>query len=62
MGEQIKWALSGPVTRKAVVELCGWANKKGDATPTGRRIAHSSWDELSPAARNVLMNHGVVKF
>jgi hypothetical protein len=61
MQEQIRWGLAGPVTRRAVVELCGWRNKQGNMTPTGRRIAHTTWDKLSTAAQRVLTNHGIIK-
>jgi len=59
MQENIKWNTSEAPTRLAVVELCGWSNQKGNATPTGRKIAFASWDDLSPAARRVLNNHGI---
>jgi len=59
MQEQIKWTLAGPHERKAVVELCGWRNKSGNATPMGKRITSTPWDKLSPAARQVLTNHGI---
>ncbi len=59
--EVVKWDSSGQFTRIAVVELLGWRNCKGNATPTGKRIARTNWDKLTPAARNVLVNHGVEK-
>ena len=59
MSELIKWDISEYPTRKAVVELCGWYNKKGEATPTGKRIARQSWEQLSPAAKNVMERHGI---
>ena len=59
MKEEIRWSESGTPTRKAVVELCGWANKSGKATPHGMVIARTEWDDLSSAARRVLENHGI---
>ena len=61
MKEQIKWDSSGPLEKKAIVELCGWCNIKGTATPTGKRIAKTIWAKLSPAASKVLLNHGVTQ-
>jgi len=61
MKETIKWTQSGINTKKAVVELCGWSNRNGNATPTGLRIAKTNWFELTPAAKRVLQNHGIVK-
>lgn len=55
----IYWAKSSLPTRVAVVELCGWKNKKGHATPTGNRIAKTAWDALTTAARKVLFHHGI---
>jgi hypothetical protein len=57
MKEIIYWNNSSMITRKAVVELCGWSNKKGTATPTGLRIAKTDYAQLTPAARRVLNNH-----
>lgn len=59
MGEKIQWQAVGYATRQAVVELCGWANSKGNATPTGKRIAQTDWPKLTPAARVVLSRHGI---
>jgi len=59
MKETIYWSKSGQSTRKAVVELCRWSNKKGNATPTGLRIAKTSWNDLTPAAKRVLEYHGI---
>jgi hypothetical protein len=61
MKEQIKWDVSGQPTRIAVVELAGWRNKYGNATPMGQRIARTDWDNLTSAARNVLIHHGIIK-
>ena len=61
MKEQIKWDSSGQPTRIAVVELAGWRNKYGNATPMGQRIARTDWDNLTSAARNVLIHHGIIK-
>lgn len=33
---------------------CGWTNRAGMLTPTGRRIYRSAWVNLSEAARNVI--------
>jgi hypothetical protein len=56
---KIYWDKSGIPTRIAVVELCGWCNKRGTATPTGKRISTTKWDDLSSAAKNVLLRHGI---
>lgn len=55
----IFWSKVGPATRIAVVELCGWRNRFGNATPTGRRIAKTNWEQLSVAAQRVLERHGI---
>jgi len=57
--ERINWDVSGYSVRIAVVELCGWCNKRGNATPTGKKIARQSWETMSTAARNVLTQHGI---
>jgi len=59
MKDTIRWSASSLAIRLAVVELCGWATKNGQATATGKRIAKTAWAELTPAARNVLINHGI---
>ena len=59
--ETIKWTLAGINERTAVVELCGWQNKSGKATPRGKRIARTNWNDLTPAALNVLKNHGITE-
>lgn len=59
MKEIIRWDTSGYTVRLAVVELCGWKNKHGNATPTGKRIARESWDSMSSACRNILARHGI---
>jgi hypothetical protein len=59
--ETIRWDYSGFETRKAVCELVGWRNKKGNATPTGLKIARTSWEKLSEAAKNVLIRHGIIQ-
>ncbi len=59
--ETIRWDYSGLHQRLAVVELCLWVNKDGNATPTGKRIAKQSWDQMSSAARNILIRHGIEK-
>ena len=57
---EIRWEQIGPREKQAVVELCGWCNKKGTATPTGKRIANTTrWESLTSASRNVLMRHGI---
>uniref|UniRef100_A0A6M3XV20 Uncharacterized protein n=1 Tax=viral metagenome TaxID=1070528 RepID=A0A6M3XV20_9ZZZZ len=60
MEKSIKWTSAGPNERKAVVELCGWRNRTGNATPMGKRIASTPWEKLSPAAKQVLTNHGIL--
>ncbi len=40
--------------RNEATEKAGWVNKKGDLTPTGKKIARSDWDSLSSAAQNVI--------
>lgn len=59
MKEPIYWEKEGPKVRLAVVELCGWRNKNGRATPMGKRIARTSWAELTKVAQDVLIRHGV---
>ena len=59
--EKIFWSRESFLNRKAVVELCGWRNKKGSATPTGLRIAKTRWQDLTPAAKRVLLNHGIME-
>ena len=61
MSEPIRWAYAGPRERTAVVELLGWCNKSGKATPVGKRIAATSWDKLSPAARRIFDNAGIIE-
>lgn len=61
MKESISWIKAGPLERIAVVELCGWHNRKGIATPMGKRIARTQWIKLSPAAKNVLLGHGITE-
>ena len=61
MKEQISWDSVGMFTKTAVVELCGWITGKGTTSATGKRIASTTWDALTPAARNVLINHGITK-
>jgi hypothetical protein len=45
--------------RQAVCRIVGWRTHKGAITKTGAKIASTSWDSLSAAARNVLLRHGV---
>ncbi len=59
MSEQISWGQSGINARIAVVELCGWRNKSGKATPTGLKIAKTEWIKLSTATTRVLSKSGV---
>jgi len=61
MSETIHWDKSGIPTRTAVVELCGWTNKSGKATPTGNKIAKTEWSKLTSAAQRVLTNHGITQ-
>ena len=60
MKEFIQWHQNGQAVRTAVVELCGWSNTKGTATPMGKRIAKTEWEHLTPAAKNVLTTHGIL--
>jgi hypothetical protein len=59
MKESINWNLSGIAVRTAIVELCGWRNRNGKATPMGLRIARTNWEKLTPSAKNVLEHHGI---
>jgi len=59
MKELINWSQVEVPTRTAACELCGWRNKNGNATPTGKRIAKTDWNRLSGAARNILITHGI---
>ena len=56
----VQWDQSRPTVRLAVVELCKWCTRSGKATATGRKIARTPWDKLSPAARRVLSLHGIL--
>lgn len=40
--------------RLNLIIKCGWINRSGQMTPTGRRIYRSTWTNLSDAARNVI--------
>lgn len=62
MKEIINWSKNGIAVRTAVVELCGWRNKSGNATPMGKRIARTEWNNLSSAAKRVLINHGITEY
>ena len=53
------WESETTHMREIIVEMCGWRNKSGKATPMGKRIARTPWNQLSTAARNVLLNHGI---
>lgn len=44
---EICWSRSPLLLRLAVVELCGWENKKGKATLAGKRIARTSNEDES---------------
>ena len=59
--QTIRWDDSGPPIRLAVVALVGWSNRKGNATPMGKRIARTSWNDLTNGARNVLTRHGITR-
>ena len=59
MKETIKWDKSEYPTRLAVIELCGWVNRRGDATPHGKKMARESWEGLSPATKRILTSHGI---
>ena len=64
--EQVRWELAGPKERLAVVILCGWCRRAagafGVASAMGKRIAATAqWDDLTPAARRVLLQHGIVR-
>ncbi len=61
MKEIICWDRSGLELRKAVVALCGWVTGAGKVTKTGKRIAETAWNSLTPAAQNVLISHGITK-
>lgn len=61
MNERVHWNTSGINSRLAVVELCGWHNKSGKATPTGQKIAKTEWDKLSTAAKRIIEKHGILK-
>ena len=57
--EKINWDKSGILLRIAVVELCGWKNIHGQATPIGKRIARTNWALLTPAAKRILQTAGI---
>lgn len=58
---KIKWSISSQLIRTSVAELCGWITHKNKLSSTGRRIIKTEWENLSEAARNVLINHGIEK-
>ncbi len=57
--ETIYWSKSDTPLRQAVIELCGWVTKKGIISQLGKRLSGTSWNDLSNAARNVLIQHGI---
>ena len=57
----IRWDISDLPTKEAMCGLCGYCTKQGNLTLTGKRIAHTTWEALSPAAKNVLLRHGVIQ-
>ncbi len=59
MTQTIFWSKESVLIKTSVCELIGWCTKNGTITKTGKRIANSTWDDLTPAARNVLTRHGV---
>jgi len=40
--------------RVEIAKQARWINSTGRLTPTGKRIARSWWNELSPAAQRVI--------
>ena len=60
MKEPIRWNTEGINVRKAVCELVGWRTQKGRITKRGEEIARTCWEDLTPAARTVLTQHGIL--
>ena len=56
--ESVHWSEASPELRTALVITCGWCTRKGTATLLGKKIAGMAWDDLGPAARNVLQRSG----
>ncbi len=59
MGKTIYWNDSMEPTRKAVLELCYFVTNKGLLSSTGRRLLKQNWQEMTPAARNILTRAGI---
>ena len=57
--ETINWDKSGINLKLAVVKSCCWTIKNGSISQLGKRIANTNWNDLSSAARNVLIQQGV---
>ena len=51
--QPIRWKSDGTKTKQGVCEMCGWSPR------TAKRIANTPWEKLSPAAKKVLINHGI---
>lgn len=49
------WDALSPREREEIAKGIGWVNRKGDLTPTGKKITRTTWGELSPAARNLIL-------
>lgn len=47
----LKWDQTSFETRLEWCRTCGWANR------TSQKLAKGSWEQLSPAARNVLVRY-----
>jgi len=51
---QERWDSAKLGVKVDLVKAGGWVNNKGQLTKVGERIAESKWEDLSPAAQNVL--------
>lgn len=58
--QPITWDTETRVMRLAVAGMF-WRTRTGEPDRTARRIAGQSWSQLSPAARRILSNAGVLE-
>jgi len=61
MIKQLEWNFIPQYEKNQICKICGWYNKYGELTPTGKRIAYSSWDQLSSAAQRIILNKATGK-
>jgi len=49
-----EWNLIDGERRREIVASCRWVTRQGTISKLGQRISQSFWQELSPAAQNVI--------